>query len=98
MDLSGSVQFVKGVGPERAAALAADGIATLEDLLYYLPFRYEDRVHFSKIKEIQPNGIYTIRAQVMSGQAIPTMRGRAAIYHLLVQDDSLQDSDDVGCK
>ncbi|HUE56565.1 MAG TPA: ATP-dependent DNA helicase RecG, partial [Candidatus Udaeobacter sp.] len=31
---------------------------------------------------------YTIRARVMSGQAIRTTRGRAAIYHLLVQDDT----------
>src|SRR4029077_17536138 len=35
------------------------------------------------------NGTYTIRARVMSGQAIRNMRGgRAAIYHLLVQDDA----------
>src|SRR6202040_3566775 len=50
------------------------------------PFRYEDRIHFSNIKDIQPNGIYTIRARVMSGQAVRGMRGRDAIYHLLVQD------------
>jgi ATP-dependent DNA helicase RecG len=54
-----------------------------------LPFRYEDRIHFSKVKDIQPNGVYTIRARVMSGQAIRGMRGgRDAIYHLLVQDES----------
>jgi len=54
-----------------------------------LPFRYEDRIHFSKVKDIQPNGTYTIRARVMSGQAIRGMRGgRNAIYHLLVQDEA----------
>jgi ATP-dependent DNA helicase RecG len=88
MNLSTEVRMIKGVGPQRAELLAQRGIFTLEDLLSYLPFRYEDRIHFSKIKEIQPNGTYTIRARVMSGQAIRTMRGRAAIYHLLVQDDS----------
>jgi ATP-dependent DNA helicase RecG len=88
MNLSTEVRMIKGVGPQRAELLAQRGIYTLEDLLSYLPFRYEDRIHFSKIKEIQPNGTYTIRARVMSGQAIRTMRGRAAIYHLLVQDDS----------
>ncbi|HET8922900.1 MAG TPA: ATP-dependent DNA helicase RecG [Candidatus Acidoferrum sp.] len=88
ISLSTEVRMIKGVGPQRAELLAQRGIHTLEDLLGYLPFRYEDRIHFSKIKEIKPNGTYTIRAQVMSGQAIRTMRGRGAIYHLLVQDES----------
>jgi ATP-dependent DNA helicase RecG len=88
MGLSTEVRMIKGVGPQRAELLAERGIYTLEDLLGYLPFRYEDRIHFSKIKEIQPNGTHTIRARVMSGQAIRMMRGRDAIYHLLVQDDS----------
>jgi ATP-dependent DNA helicase RecG len=78
--------MIKGVGPQRAELLAKRGLYTLEDLLTYLPFRYEDRIHFSNIRDIQPNGIYTIRARVMSGQAVRGMRGRDAIYHLLVQD------------
>jgi ATP-dependent DNA helicase RecG len=89
MSLSTEVRMIKGVGPQRAELLAQRGIYTLEDLLGYLPFRYEDRIHFSKVKDIQPNGVYTIRARVMSGQAIRGMRGgRDAIYHLLVQDES----------
>ena len=88
LSLNTEVRMIKGVGPQRAELLAQRGIYTLEDLLGYLPFRYEDRIHFSKVKEIQPNGTYTIRARVMSGQAIRTTRGRAAIYHLLVQDDT----------
>jgi ATP-dependent DNA helicase RecG len=89
MNLSTEVRMIKGVGPQRAELLAQRGIYTLEDLLGYLPFRYEDRIHFSKVKDIQPNGTYTIRARVMSGQAIRSMRrGRDAIYHLLVQDDA----------
>src|SRR5258708_14953596 len=89
MSLSTEVRMIKGVGPQRAELLAQRGIHTLEDLLGYLPFRYEDRIHFSKVKDIQPNGTYTIRARVMSGQAIRGMRGgRDAIYHLLVQDEA----------
>jgi len=89
MNLGTEVRMIKGVGPQRAELLAQRGIYTLEDLLGYLPFRYEDRIHFSKVKDIQPNGTYTIRARVMSGQAIRSMRGgRDAIYHLLVQDES----------
>jgi ATP-dependent DNA helicase RecG len=88
ISLQTNVQMVKGVGPQRAEILADRGIHTLEDLLYYLPFRYEDRIHFSKIKDVQPHGVYTLRARVMSGQAVRGMYGRDAIYHLLVQDDS----------
>jgi ATP-dependent DNA helicase RecG len=87
--LSSEVRMIKGVGPQRAELLAERGIYTLEDFLSYLPFRYEDRIHFSKVKDIQPNGTYTVRARVMSGQAIRTMRFRRdAIYHLLVQDEA----------
>jgi ATP-dependent DNA helicase RecG len=86
LSLSTAVRMIKGVGPLRAELLAKRGIYTFEDLLAYLPFRYEDRIHFSNIREIQPNGTYTIRAKVMSGQAIPNKFSYNAIYHLLVQD------------
>lgn len=88
MGLQTEVRMVQGVGPQRAELLAKRGIFTLEDLLNYLPFRYEDRIHFSEIKDLQPGGVYTLRARVMSGQAVRGRRGRDAIYHLLVQDES----------
>jgi len=37
------VQYVKGVGPRRAEQLEKYGLATVESLLFHLPFRYEDR-------------------------------------------------------
>ena len=86
--LSTGVRMLKGVGPQRAELLAKRGIYTLEDLLAYLPFRYEDRIHFSAIRDIQPGGTYTIRARVASGSAVRSLRGRDAIYHLLVRDDT----------
>jgi ATP-dependent DNA helicase RecG len=86
LSLSTEVRMIKGVGPQRAELLAKRGIYTFEDLLAYLPFRYEDRIHFSNVKDIQPAGTYTIRAKVMSGQAIPNKFAYNAIYHLLVQD------------
>src|SRR5260221_14109563 len=94
LSLTTEVRMIKGVGPQRAELLAQRGIHTLEDLLTYLPFRYEDRTRFSNIRDIQPNVTYTIRARVMSGQAVRRMRGRDAIYHLLVQDET----GSVACK
>jgi ATP-dependent DNA helicase RecG len=86
LTLSTEVRMIKGVGPQRAELLAKRGLYTLEDLLTYLPFRYEDRIHFTNIKDIRPNNIYTIRATVLSGQAIRAMRRYDSIYHLLVKD------------
>jgi ATP-dependent DNA helicase RecG len=86
--LASPVQMIKGVGPQRAELLAKRGIHTLEDLLSYLPFRYEDRIKFSQIRDVKPNAVYTLRVTVASGQAVRTTRGRDAIYHLLVQDET----------
>src|SRR5215470_6126916 len=86
--LESPVQMIKGVGPQRAELLKKRGIHTLEDLLSHLPFRYEDRIKFSQVKEVRPNAVFTLRVTVMSGQAVRTKRGRDAIYHLLVQDET----------
>jgi ATP-dependent DNA helicase RecG len=82
------VKYLKGVGPQRAAVLASRGIETVGDLLNYLPFRYEDRIHFSKITEIVPGGVYTLQATVTEGGLARFRRGGSAIYHLVVQDSS----------
>ncbi|HEV8385914.1 MAG TPA: ATP-dependent DNA helicase RecG [Candidatus Acidoferrales bacterium] len=84
--LSDDVKYLKGVGPQRAATLARRGIVCVEDLLYYLPFRYEDRTRFTKIREIKPGGTYTVLAEVVSGAAARFARGRDVIYHLAVRD------------
>jgi ATP-dependent DNA helicase RecG len=86
--LQTDVRMLKGVGPQRAELLAKRGIHTLEDLLGYLPFRYEDRIHFSLIKDVRPGHVYTLRVRVASGSAVRRMRGRDAIYHLLVKDET----------
>ena len=47
------VQFVKGVGPKRAEQLERLGINTVEDLLYHIPFRYQDRREILKIRDLR---------------------------------------------
>ncbi|HXN24448.1 MAG TPA: ATP-dependent DNA helicase RecG [Candidatus Dormibacteraeota bacterium] len=91
--LAGEVLYLKGVGPHRAALLAERGIQTFEDLLGYLPFRYEDRIHFSTIRDITfghvaAGNAYTIRAKVVSGNTVRYAHGRTIIYNLLVQDST----------
>jgi ATP-dependent DNA helicase RecG len=45
LELSTPMKFVKRVGERVAAELAKRGVETVEDLLYHLPFRYEDRLN-----------------------------------------------------
>jgi ATP-dependent DNA helicase RecG len=54
IDVASPVQYVKGIGPERAQALARDGITTAEDLLLHVPIRYEDRRTFVRIADLRP--------------------------------------------
>ena len=82
------LMYLKGVGPRRAEILAKRGLRTFEDLLGYLPFRYEDRIHFAKIREIKPGQVYTVRAQVSSGSLVRYSRASGGMYHLLVKDDT----------
>ena len=49
--LATPIQYLKGVGPKRAGQLGSLGIKTIEDLLYHLPFRYEDRREVRKLSE-----------------------------------------------
>src|SRR3954451_23708415 len=71
MDLSTSLNYVKGVGPARAATLEAKGLVTVEDLLGYVPFRYEDRSNMKTIAQLAPGEmasvIADVRAVKMSG-------------------------------
>ena len=64
LELSTPVQYVKGVGPRIAEALAAKGIRTVGDLLHYLPFRYEDRLNPRGISELRPGEMASVIGEV----------------------------------
>ncbi len=50
--LESSVEFVKGVGSDRAKLLLSElGIYSVQDLLYHFPFRYVDRTRFYSVSE-----------------------------------------------
>src|ERR1039457_4179778 len=71
MDLTTPLTNVKGIGPARAGLLADKGLTTVEDLLGYVPFRYEDRSNMKPIAQLAPGEmatvIATVRAVKMSG-------------------------------
>ena len=84
--LASALQFLKGVGPRRAADLQRAGLHTIEDLLYRFPIRYEDRGHFQTIASLRPGVTASIVGEVVSGGVRPTRRPRFRIFELLVRD------------
>ncbi len=73
-DLSTPVQYLKGVGPRIADLLAAKGLHTVEDLLYYLPFRYEDRLNPRGIAELREGEMASVIAEVRGSGLFRTKR------------------------
>ena len=69
-----SVQYVKGIGPRLAEILADKGIHTVDDLLHYLPFRYEDRLNPRTIPELRPGEMATVIAEVRRASFVPARR------------------------
>ncbi len=87
--LDAPVSTLPGVGPARAQHLAQKGITTLEDLLYYFPFRYEDRTRFARIGELEPGQLACIRAEVLTAGLVRLRGGRRrGLFHLAVADDT----------
>ncbi len=73
-DLHTPVQYVKGIGPRLAEMLSGKGIETVEDLLYYLPFRYEDRLNPRTIAELRLGEMATVIAEVRTSGLFRTRK------------------------
>ncbi len=84
------VQFLKGVGEGRAKALQAAGLETVRDLLYFFPYRYEDRRHPSLIAELGRNLDHPVLLRgrvVSSGSKISPVK-RMKIFEAMFDDGS----------
>ena len=75
MELSTPVRFIQRVGDRVAAGLAERGIATVEDLLYHLPFRYEDRLHPKPLSVYQPGDMASLVGEVRGFALLRTRSG-----------------------
>jgi ATP-dependent DNA helicase RecG len=85
MSLESEVKYLKGVGPARAEMLATRAIRTLEDLLYYTPFRYEDRLRLTAVRDLVIGQTATVLVDVLSSGLMRTRRG-IFIYDLAARD------------
>jgi ATP-dependent DNA helicase RecG len=84
--LQSPLQFLKGVGPRRAADLQRVGLHTLEDLLYRFPIRYEDRGTFQTIASLRPGMTASVVGEIVACGLRPTRRPRFKIFEMLVRD------------
>jgi len=88
LDLTTPLTYVKGVGPGRAAMLEAKGLLTVEDLLHYAPFRYEDRSNVKTIKELAPGEMATVLAEVRSTKMSGFRRRNLGLFQATFTDSS----------
>jgi len=80
------IRFARGVGPKRAVLLEKVGIRTVEDALWYLPWRYEDRSVITPIDKLAPGMKATICGTVTACNVKRTPRRHLALVQVAVAD------------
>ncbi|MGO1527085.1 MAG: ATP-dependent DNA helicase RecG [Senegalia sp. (in: firmicutes)] len=88
VSLDSSIQYLKGVGPKRAAKLNRIGIYTIYDLLFYFPREYDDRRKITKIKDLKNKEKVTIEAIVSGSSTTLRPRKNVAITKIPIKDDT----------
>jgi len=85
--LDSEVQFIKGVGPHRAALLARLGIKTVQDVLFHFPLRYEDRRNVRRIADLTEGEVQTVRGFILTATEARIRYGRR-LFNAVIKDDS----------
>lgn len=92
MNLSDPIDHLKGVGDATLHSLDRLDIHTISDLVYHIPFRYDDFRAQKTIAELVPNEIVTIRAAVHSITKIQTRRNMTMIKGVLIDETGKVDA------
>lgn len=87
-DLYKDIQYIKGVGPNRAKLLNKLGIFTLEDLITYFPREYEDRSKPTNIIELVDGTEALIEAIPVAKMSEVFIRRNLTLYKLIVRDST----------
>lgn len=85
--LSSPLQYLKGVGPSLAEKLKAKGLETVEDLLFYPPFRYEDRTRFLPLPQVREGQSGVVLAMVASTRTRSWRKGAQLLFEAELQDE-----------
>lgn len=77
------VKYLPGVGPARAALLKSElQISTLQDLLYYFPYKYIDRSRIFQVKEVDGTMPYIqLKGKILSFEQIGEGRKQRLVAH-----------------
>ena len=86
--LSTPLQFLRGVGPRKAADLKRAGLISVEDLFYRLPFRYEDRARMQPIASLRAGAKAAVIGDIKSAKLSVTRRRGFKIFNAVVGDVS----------
>ncbi len=87
--LEKGIQYLKGVGPAKAAMLAKLGLFNVRDLLEYFPKRYEDGSQWTSIAELQDGLLASFKCRVTGIQEQKPRRG-LSILKVAVSDGTGQ--------
>jgi len=87
MDGQTRVQFLPGVGPQRALAFERLGIVTLEHLVRHYPRTWLDASRFVKVKDLKPGELLTVVGKVQHASVLRTRGGRSD-FAITVTDGS----------
>jgi ATP-dependent DNA helicase RecG len=79
--LQTSIEYLKGIGPNRAALLREElGIRTYQDLLHFFPNRYIDRSRFYAINQLpQNNAEVQVKGEIIQIKTVPQKRGKRLV-------------------
>lgn len=77
------VKYLPGVGPARAALLKSElQISTLQDLLYYFPYKYIDRSRIFQVREVDGTMPYIqLKGKILSFEQIGEGRKQRLVAH-----------------
>ena len=87
MSLDIPIQYVKGVGPKRAILFKKLGVETLNDLIYFIPKRYEDRSNLKPINSLESDTYQTILCYVVDVQE-EKIRNNLTLIKARVRDNT----------
>ncbi len=82
-DLQGPVQFLKGVGPQRAEMLEKLGLHTVADVLFFFPRNYQNFTHLEEISDLREDTPATVVGHVVDIQQWNTASGTSVFAVLL---------------
>ena len=85
-ELNDSIQFIKGIGEQRAKSLLKLGIVTLNDLVSYFPRDYQDRSEIKELDTIKDGDMACVKALVVSSPVLSRIRKGMELVKFRIAD------------